>query len=138
MNFFQCDHDKSVRAVLHNYFDLPEPHYKYKWPAHYVPKQTKKLPHYDPEYITESFNLYLERYEDKKHLAERTFLELFKDYSPFKDQTNPPSQFIIPNSKKIFIPSWKVDEMIAKYSRSQRFIPDLEQETDIDDSSENL
>ena len=72
LKFFQCDHDRTVKSTFHDYFQCHEPIYKYIWPKMFLPKQKLRIPSDEP------FNLYLEKYEDRKNLAERTFMEDFR------------------------------------------------------------
>ncbi|MES1902061.1 MAG: 39S ribosomal protein L38, mitochondrial, partial [Paramarteilia canceri] len=98
----------------------------YIWPKMHIPDQTKF-----PENKDDPFNYYLEKYEDRKAMAERLFLQDFTKSSPFKPPQK--SQFIYPNSKRLYIPTWKTDEMMDKLIGRHKFIPQLEQKTDIDD-----
>lgn len=84
LRFYQCKWDPSVREVYHNILNMEEPEFEYKHPVPYHPKQLLYPKHKD------AFDLQIDRYRDKKDLAEEVLKLRLKDVSPFKPNPEPP------------------------------------------------
>ncbi|XP_064640863.1 large ribosomal subunit protein mL38-like [Lineus longissimus] len=95
--FFQSEYDESVQTTFHNILNVREPAFEYDYPPDFHPEQ-QRYPWKKP------FNLYLERYRDKKEIAEEVLKERLSMISPFKElpkQPKYPDVFFMPNK-----PQW--------------------------------
>ncbi|OQV23586.1 39S ribosomal protein L38, mitochondrial [Hypsibius exemplaris] len=76
MAFFLAEWDDSVTKCFHKTLDQSEPAFSYEHkPIYHTPQ--RKYPQ------TQPFNLYLDRYRDKKDIAEEMMKKRFKTMSPF-------------------------------------------------------
>lgn len=101
--FFQTDWDKSVNSVFYDQLNMEEPQYEYDFTPPYVAPQ-KWFPRRKP------FNMYLDKYRDKKDIAKDFLLKKLADLNPFETPQQP---FPYPNIYRVDrkkTPSWLLTE----------------------------
>lgn len=96
--FFQSDWDSSLTDFYHHKLNMLEPVFEYDFPSPYI-KPQKWFP------LREPFNLYLDKYQDPKKVAERYFKAKLKELHPFKP---PAPKLPFPNAEPFSksTPSW--------------------------------
>lgn len=77
--FFQCTWDETLTDFFHNVLNMQEPVFEYIEPPLYIKPQVQ-YPHLEP------FNLYLDRYRDKKEINKEVLLKRLKMVEPFKEE----------------------------------------------------
>ncbi|XP_055327318.1 39S ribosomal protein L38, mitochondrial-like [Paramacrobiotus metropolitanus] len=106
--FFLSEWDESVTDCFHSILDIAEPAFEYEPPPPDLEPQAK----YPPDDIP--FNVYLDRYRDKKEIAEEVVKKRLSRISPFGPE---PARLKWPLAQKFLysnlsgIPSWKRLEM---------------------------
>ncbi|ESO03627.1 hypothetical protein HELRODRAFT_80148, partial [Helobdella robusta] len=107
--FFQSQWDESVRKYYRENLDMGEPVYEYNHPTAYHPP-AKKYPHNEP------FNVYLDRYRDKKDINEEVLRrKLSLTQSAFEPRSQAFKYPLVHRNKK-YKPSWLLlkEEMMAR------------------------